>query len=248
MSSEFDVKSARVNVLALMLKTTDEEAIVAQALRHFSKVPEGTKNIPFVLDVHALDDPYALCLDTLLPKLRQQGIHIMGLRHTDKDCADFAVQHGLSFVPVGSRELQRDLQAACEEEEQEEVALKEDEHEEKTRPTLFMDKPIRSGQQVYAEQSDLVVTSSVSEGAEIIADGNIHVYASMRGRALAGASGNTATRIFIQDMQAQLVSVAGIYRTFEQKLPPSLYRKPVCIFLTDKRLAIQALDGKVVVY
>ena len=100
---------------------------------------------------------------------------------------------------------------------------------------------MRTGQQVYAENADLIVTGTVSEGAELIADGNIHIYASMRGRALAGAKGRRDARIFIHSMQAELVSIAGIYRNFEQQLPEHLYRKPVQIHLQDDRLVIAAI-------
>lgn len=112
------------------------------------------------------------------------------------------------------------------------------------RKTVVVTSPVRTGQQVYAEQADLVVLGMVSEGAEIIADGNIHVYAPMRGRALAGESGDTGARIFLQSMQAELVSIAGIYRVFEQDLPPSLHKKAVQIELQeDERLAIFAINA-----
>ena len=112
------------------------------------------------------------------------------------------------------------------------------------RKTVVVTSPVRTGQQVYAEQADLVVLGMVSEGAEIIADGNIHVYAPMRGRALAGESGDTTARIFLQSMQAELVSIAGIYRVFEQDLPPSLHKKAVQIELQDdERLAIFAINA-----
>ena len=113
-----------------------------------------------------------------------------------------------------------------------------------TRKTIVVTSPVRTGQQVYAEQADLIVLGMVSEGAEIIADGNIHVYAPMRGRALAGESGDTSARIFLQSMQAELVSIAGIYRVFEQDLPPSLHKKAVQIELQDdERLAIFAINA-----
>ena len=112
------------------------------------------------------------------------------------------------------------------------------------RKTVVVTSPVRTGQQVYAEQADLIVLGMVSEGAEIIADGNIHVYAPMRGRALAGESGDTTARIFLQSMQAELVSIAGIYRVFEQDLPPSLHKKAVQIELQDdERLAIFAINA-----
>ena len=113
-----------------------------------------------------------------------------------------------------------------------------------SKPTVLINTPIRTGQQVYAENADLIVTGIVNEGAEIIADGNIHVYGAMRGRALAGATGNREARIFIHSMQAELVSVAGIYRNFEQSLPEHLNRKAVQVALQDNRLVISAIDGQ----
>jgi len=98
-------------------------------------------------------------------------------------------------------------------------------------PALIVDKPLRSGQRVYARGSDLVVMAMVSNGAELIADGCIHVYAPLRGRALAGASGNDAARIFCTCFEPELVSIAGIYRTFEDGLTPPLARGPVQVRL-----------------
>lgn len=112
------------------------------------------------------------------------------------------------------------------------------------KPTIVISTPVRTGQQVYAEQADLIVLGIVSQGAEVIADGNIHIYAPLRGRAIAGASGDTKARIFVQSMQAELVSIAGIYRVFDQKLPEHLYRKAVQIELQDDRLAIGAINAE----
>ncbi len=99
--------------------------------------------------------------------------------------------------------------------------------------TVILDKPLRSGQRFYARGSDLIVTAMISAGAEVIADGNIHVYAPLRGRALAGASGDKAARIFTTSMEAELVSVAGIYRTFEAGVPDELTRQPTTVSLRE---------------
>ena len=112
------------------------------------------------------------------------------------------------------------------------------------KPTVVIRQPIRTGQQVYAENADLIVLAMVSVGAEIIADGNIHVYAPLRGRALAGAGGNKKARIFVQHMQAELVSVAGVYRTFEQDLPTDLRNQAVQVYLEDDKLVVSALDAR----
>jgi septum site-determining protein MinC len=106
---------------------------------------------------------------------------------------------------------------------------------------LIVDKPLRSGQQVYARGGDVVVLSLVSHGAEVIADGHVHVYAPLRGRAIAGAKGDTAARIFSTCMQAELLSIAGVYRTGEAALPPELLGKAAQVRFSDDQLVVEAL-------
>lgn len=102
-----------------------------------------------------------------------------------------------------------------------------------SRSTLVVDRPLRSGQQVYARGCDLVVLAIVNPGAEVIADGSIHIYAPLRGRALAGATGDSKARIFTTRFEAELVSVAGVYRTFEGGVPADLASRPVQVRLGD---------------
>lgn len=104
--------------------------------------------------------------------------------------------------------------------------------------TLIIDTPVRAGQRVYARGADLVVTAIVNAGAELIADGSIHVYAPLRGRALAGASGNTAARIFALNMEAELVSIAGIYSTFENGFAANVFHHPVQVRLDGDRITL----------
>jgi septum site-determining protein MinC len=101
------------------------------------------------------------------------------------------------------------------------------------RRTEIIDKPLRSGQRIYARGCDLVVLAMVSAGAEVIADGNIHIYAPLRGRALAGASGDTEARIFTTCFEAELVSIAGVYRTFEHSASSDLLRRPAHVRLQE---------------
>lgn len=112
-------------------------------------------------------------------------------------------------------------------------------------PSLVIDRPLRSGQQIYARNGDLVILAAVSAGAEVIADGSIHVYAPLRGRALSGAGGATDARIFTTRFEAELVSVAGVYRTFEDGIPEALAGKPaqVRLHVSDEgdELGVEAL-------
>ncbi|NML60380.1 septum site-determining protein MinC [Massilia sp. RP-1-19] len=108
---------------------------------------------------------------------------------------------------------------------------------------MIVDTPVRAGQRVYARGCDLIITAVVNNGAEIIADGSIHVYAALHGRALAGASGNAEARIFALSMQPELVSIAGVYRTFDEGFPPELALRPAQIRLHGDRLDILSLSS-----
>jgi len=106
--------------------------------------------------------------------------------------------------------------------------------------TMVVEKPLRSGQRIYAK-GDLVVLGLVSYGAEVIAEGNIHIYAPLRGRALAGVQGNHDARIFCTCLEPELISIAGIYRTTENPLPANVLGKPVQIWLEEEKLMIEPL-------
>lgn len=113
--------------------------------------------------------------------------------------------------------------------------------ENSAAPTMVIKGPLRSGQRVYARNSDLIVMGVVSRGAEVIADGNIHIYGPLRGKAMAGARGDVAARIFTTGFDAELVAIAGIYRVIDTKLSAELHQKPVVIQLEKDALHINAL-------
>ncbi|MGS1007270.1 septum site-determining protein MinC [Achromobacter anxifer] len=108
---------------------------------------------------------------------------------------------------------------------------------------LVITKPLRSGQRVYARHTDLVVIGMVSQGAEVIADGNIHVYGPLRGKAMAGARGDTSARIFTTHLDAELLAVAGVYRVVEDKLDRTLHNQPALVRLDGETLRIEALKA-----
>ena len=106
--------------------------------------------------------------------------------------------------------------------------------------TLVITEPVRSGQRIFADRGDLIVMAPVSSGAELIALGNIHVYGPLRGRALAGVGGDKTARIFVQSLEAELVAIAGLYRTSDD-LDPSVRRGRVQAFLRDDTLCFEPL-------
>ena len=100
--------------------------------------------------------------------------------------------------------------------------------------------PVRSGQQIYAAGTSLVVLGSVSPGAEVIADDSIHIYGALRGRAIAGAKGNPLARIYCQQLQAELLSIAGTFQ-LSDALPAGLIQQAVHIRLDNEQLRIDRI-------
>ena len=238
MKPAFEIKSARTDALAVYLHNADAAALDAALAKCAAQYRE--LNLPLILDMQDFR-PSEADLPAVLAVFRRHRLPVAALRHSDEAWAATAADNGLPFTPPG-KERPVPLETA----DAGTVAEITGEIASETtkqvgHPTVLVAEPVRTGQQVYAENADLIVTGTVSEGAELIADGNIHIYASMRGRALAGAKGRRDARIFIHSMQAELVSIAGIYRNFEQQLPEHLYRKPVQIHLQDDRLVIAAI-------
>jgi len=106
---------------------------------------------------------------------------------------------------------------------------------------MIVNRPLRSGQRIYARNTDLVVIGMVSQGAEVIADGNVHVYGPLRGKAMAGARGDTSARIFTTQLDPELLAVAGVYRVIEDKLDAQVHGKPALVSLQGETLKIEAI-------
>ena len=238
MKPAFEIKSARTDALAVYLHDADAAALDAALAKCAAQYRE--LNLPLILDMQDFR-PAEADLPAVLAVFRRHRLPVAALRHSDEAWAATAAGNGLPFTVPG-----KDRPVSLETADAGTVAeitgeIASETAKQAGHPTVLVADPVRTGQQVYAENADLIVTGTVSEGAELIADGNIHIYASMRGRALAGAKGRRDARIFIHSMQAELVSIAGIYRNFEQQLPEHLYRKPVQIHLQDDRLVIAAI-------
>lgn len=227
-ATAFDIKSASLDLLALLLRTDNPDTLATELERRFGKMAGSDSAEAFVLDLEALERPETLDLARVLPVLASKGIRAVALRHPDNAVASLARAHGLAYVPAGPATA-RNAPGSPQEAPPAEIT------------TTIIDRPVRAGQQIYAKGGDLVVLAMVSAGAEVIADGNIHIYAPLRGRALAGARGKHDARIFVQAMEAELVSIAGVYRTIEQALPASIAGRPTQIYLEDERLVMQAL-------
>ncbi len=245
MKPAFNVKSARLDTLSVQL-LTDDLTLINHELKQRAERFGNLRNMPFTLDLHNLANPATLDLAKIVALFSRYHLRIIAIRHSDAVWVSLAKQHNIAFSILPEEQANSRVKAVADALVQPSADVNDKINSSvaaSALPTLVIDRTIRTGQQVYAEKSDLIVLGLVSEGAEIIADGNIHIYGPLRGRALAGAAGNKETRIFAQSMQAELVSVAGIYRIFDQQLPAHLDRHPVQIFLQNDRLVLSAIQA-----
>jgi septum site-determining protein MinC len=247
-SNPFDIKSASLDLLALILKTSDFDLLSRALAQRFGAAGKTAAVEGFVIDIEAIEHPEDLDFARLIPLLLQHGIYPLGLRHPDPAVAAQAARNQLPYLPETPRAVHGATSAAEESTAPQHKAAPAPQPqparpaaEPALLPSMIIDRPVRAGQQIYAKGASLVVLDMVSAGAEIIADGDIHVYAPLRGRALAGARGNTSARIFARSMEAELVSIAGVYRTLEQVLPDSIRGKSTQVFLENERLVMTAL-------
>ena len=219
----FEIKSANLPLVALRLKSTDLSALAAELARQYGDLPDFFDNEPLVIDLSALAaNAGELDFPALIALLRQHRLAPLAFKGGGDKQAAAALAAGLVAAPdavltrasAPTQPAPEPAAAPTEPEPpQTPVAL----------PALVIDKPLRSGQQVYARGRDLVVMAMVNAGAEVIADGHIHVYAPLRGKAIAGARGNADARIFALSLEPELISIAGIYRTTENALPPEIW-------------------------
>lgn len=236
----FDLKSASLPVVAVLLKTADAKALSAALLERFADEPDFFDNDALILDLTAIQNTQEPIDFSLLKrtfsKLKTQAVAV---RNANEAHMQAARKAGLSIAPNAAHTRESTAEPVVEIKE----VIKEVEviKQAPAAQTVLIDRPLRSGQQVYARGADLIVTAVVNFGAEVIADGHVHVYAPLRGRAIAGAKGNTEARIFTSCMEAQLVSIAGTYRTSENELPEHLSGKLVQVRLIENRLIVEAL-------
>jgi len=234
-STLFELKSGSINVPVLKLFSKHIQALQPVLAEKVERAPVFFRNAPLIIDLQDLQDSLLEHeLVDLLDILRSLSMTPIGLRGGGAFLQDAVSQAGLALLtdlrpePTATAVAHRPA-----------AAVKPAPAPTRT-PSRIVDQPVRSGQHIYASGCDLVVLAPVSAGAEIIADGNIHVYGVLRGRALAGAQGDENSRIFCQDLQAELISVAGHYRVNEQ-LKDSDKGKPVKIHLRDNSLIIENL-------
>jgi septum site-determining protein MinC len=282
----FELKSASLSLLALVLKSADLGLLNAELRQRVGDTPEVFSHEPLLIDLSQLQRPGArsdappaalvaegeqaqlnldgggsdaapaevlpaaadIDLQALVALLR--GYRMQPVAVTGANAAELAAAHALGLAdapdaeiapsaPRGEPIVQRVIQEVVREVE----VIREVQVPADAPKTLIIDKPLRSGQQVYAKGADLVVLALVNHGAEVIADGSIHVYAPLRGKAIAGARGDSSARIFAASLEAELIAIAGIYRTTENPLPEAVLGKAAQVRLDGEKLVMEALKS-----
>lgn len=260
-SSVLEFKSSTFFSPTLILYSNDLAAIEQSLQDKINRAPDFFKNSPLIIDLRDLNKSgLDISIIEVTDMLRKIGMFPIGVRGGNEQQDKQA--HKLS-IPVDAGRGNDSIAAASAAVSRKEIgaqALEEQdsaENSELSNPvssagriesvsmspepvrSMLITQPVRSGQRIYA-RGDLIVMSQVSAGAEIMAEGNIHVYNTLRGRALAGVQGNTTARIFCLDLQAELISISGDYKTSEH-LTGQIQKKPVQVYLQDHALIIKEI-------
>jgi septum site-determining protein MinC len=242
----FEIKSANLPLVALLLKSSDLHLLAQELQGRFGDIPDFFDNDPLVLDLGPLGEA-DVDFGELVKLLKGYKVVPMAVRGGTERQMEAAAKVGLVSAPDALTERSAPTPALPQRGREEVPQPKTVEvpslvmQPPPVTSALVIDKPIRSGQQVYARGRDLVVMAMVNAGAEVVSDGNIHVYAPLRGKAIAGARGDADARILTLCLEPELVSIAGVYRTSEVPLPKSLHGKPAQIRLEGDRLVMQPL-------
>jgi len=251
-----ELKIGQVGIANLRVRTLDVAKLGAEMRDRVARAPKLFERAAVVVDFGGLPGtPDATTARALLDALREAGVIPVALAWGSSDNEQLAVTLGLpllakfraqyepvgSDAPVGATSAAKPTPKELAAEPAPAKASTAPAKPASGEPGLVQTAPVRSGQQIYAENRDLTVVTAVGAGAEVIADGSIHIYGALRGRALAGAQGNEKARIFCREFHAELVAVAGHYKVLED-IPKELRGKAVQIWLEKDQLNIAALD------
>jgi septum site-determining protein MinC len=262
-----ELKIGQVGIANLRVRTLDVDRLGGEMRDRVARAPKLFERAAVIVDFGGLAAlPDVATARALLDALKDAGVLPVALAYGSSDNEKLAVALGLPLLskfraqyeaeskagPAPSSDAPNDAihgetATASEAPARPSMAGRSAAHEPMAReraasPGLMQATPVRSGQQVYAENRDLTVLTTVGAGAEVIADGSIHIYGPLRGRALAGAQGNEKARIFCRAFHAELVAVAGHYKVLED-IPKELRGRPVQVWLENEELKLAAMDG-----
>ena len=249
-----DFKSATLYAVRVVLHSHELSELAAALDQRMRDAGSFFENEPVVIDASNITEPIDWA--ALTRALTEHALHPIGVVAQDKNL-EAAQAHGLVPVDLSSAPA-RPASTPAPEAEVPVVAPPSGETADAAKPepepapdippiapaAMVINRPLRSGQRIYARNTDLIVIGVVSRGAEVIADGNIHVYGPLRGKAMAGAKGDTSARIFTTQLDPELLAIAGVYRVIETKLDKALYNQPTIVQLEGGTLQIVPLSSK----
>lgn len=236
-SSPMPLRGASYTMMVLQLAELAQPNFFNRLQAKISQAPSFFDGAPILLNLEGTAGGSGEDFQELAARLRELRLALVGVQGGDEAQHEAAMDVGLAIFPswrASSRGL-RDLAMPAPQEAP--VAAPEPE----TRRPLLIERPVRSGTRIYAEGTDLIVTAPVGAGSELLADGSIHVYAPLRGRALAGVSGDTNARIFCRQLSAELLSIAGHHQVSEE-IADALMGRPVHVRLEGDQLRIETVD------
>ncbi|WP_455196927.1 septum site-determining protein MinC [Kaarinaea lacus] len=247
--SAIEIKGSVFTLPVLKICTTEIQQVEKALKKHLAQSLSFFKNAPIVIDLERTKQlKPAMDFEALTELLRAQQLVPVAVQkgsleqHLEAEKAGLAILTGQASDKSKSQEPEAAV--ASEQistlDEQDSATQHGTASGETTSnaPTKMVSQPIRSGQRIYARGGDLIVLAAVNAGAEVMADGNIHIYAPLRGRALAGVMGDQSARIFCHSMEAELIAIAGSYRVFEDQVPDEIRQKSVQICLRGEQLDI----------
>ncbi len=229
-----ELKTTRLAGIQVVLNSAEHEALNSHLTTIFAATPDFFGGEAAVFECGRLAaDAASPDWRWLAQELKDRGLNPFAVQNASPEMAAAAAEAGLLVLNAAATAAPAAVEAAPAPEPEPAAEPERPAPAAASAPTRVIDKPLRSGQRVYAAGGDIVVLAAVNPGAEVIADGSIHVYAPLKGRALAGARGDTSARIFTTHLEAELVSIAGVYRTFDAAPDAAVARKPAQIRLAD---------------
>lgn len=229
-----ELKTTRLAGIQVILNSAEHAALDTHITTLFAATPDFFGGEAAVFECGRLPaDAASPDWAWLMQELKSRGLNPFAVQNASNELAAAATRAGLLVLNTAAAAPAAAEPAPETEPLPEPAAAPAPQAAASAVPTRIIDKPLRSGQRIYAAGGDIVVLAAVNPGAEVIADGSIHVYAPLKGRALAGARGDVTARIFTTHLEAELVSIAGVYRTFDTALDADVAGKPAQIRLAD---------------
>jgi len=244
-----ELKIGQVGIANLRVRNLDVDKLKLEMQERVARAPKLFERAAVILDFGGLTKcPDAKTVNALLDALKSAGVLPVAIAYGTSAIEELSVQVSLPLLAKFRASYESQTAEAPTPEAKKPARKAEPEVEKpapaavpaKSEPGLMQTQPVRSGQQIYAQNKDITVMATVGAGAEVIADGSIHIYGALRGRALAGANDNVNARIFCREFHAELVAIAGHYKVLEE-IPKNLLGKAVQIYLDKDQLRIEEL-------